>query len=515
MPGPGNVLQERLRKLEAHLEKENPVLLHVVQGFRTLDRVAYRMGLLDTDRSYAMQIPWWPLISILGTFSAGKSTFINNYLESQLQRTGNQAVDDKFSVICYSGGSDGQTLPGVALDNDPRFPFYQFSNEIESVASGEGKRIDAYLQLKTSSSDRLRGKTLIDSPGFDADSQRTSTLRITDHIIDISDLVMVFFDARHPEPGAMQDTLRHLVGEAIGRPDSEKFLYILNQIDTTAREDNPEEVVAAWQRALGEKGLTAGRFYTIYSPTAAVPIDDERLRHRFETKRDEDLAEIQNRMEQVEVQRAYRIVNALEKTAREMEDRTVPVLGDALERWRRRTLWADAAAFGLIGVGTLVWSVRSEYWDGLRFTPPWWDSLTGDTVTVYFLLLALAIVGVALHYLMRNLAARTVARTLPKHLTDGSLRGDLRRAFLRNVRPWRSIFSKQPAGWGRRARKQIEKIILDTDGYVQELNDRYTDPSGNVSAAPDQAVAPVPDEQTVTPVSDEGVTEPESQAASR
>ena len=41
----------------------------------------------------------------------------------------------------------------------------------------------------------------------------------------------------------MTDTLRHLVAETIHRPDSGKFLYILNQIDTTAREDNPEEVV--------------------------------------------------------------------------------------------------------------------------------------------------------------------------------------------------------------------------------------------------------------------------------
>lgn len=29
-------------------------------------------------------------------------------------------------------------------------------------------------------------------PGFDADSQRTSTLRLTQHIIDLSDLVLVF-----------------------------------------------------------------------------------------------------------------------------------------------------------------------------------------------------------------------------------------------------------------------------------------------------------------------------------
>ena len=132
----------------------------------------------------------------------------------KLQRSGNQAVDDKFTVICFSSQSTTHALPWPALWIPIRaFPFYKISSEIEKVAAGEGSRIDAYLQLKTSPSPALRGKILIDSPGFDADAQRTSTLRITDHIIDLSDLVLVFFDARHPEPGAMRDTLDHLVSK--------------------------------------------------------------------------------------------------------------------------------------------------------------------------------------------------------------------------------------------------------------------------------------------------------------
>ena len=168
--------------------------------------------------------------------------------------------------------------PGPRLG--PTLPVLQDQQRDRKGRRRRGSRIDAYLQLKTSASAALRGKILIDSPGFDADAQRTSTLRITDHIIDLSDLVLVFFDARHPEPGAMRDTLDHLVSKTISRQDSGKFLYILNQIDTTAREDNPEEVVAAWQRALGERGLTAGRFYTVYNEEASNPIPDEALRRR-------------------------------------------------------------------------------------------------------------------------------------------------------------------------------------------------------------------------------------------
>jgi len=474
----GRIIESRLQHLESHLEQENPVLLKAVRSFRTLDRVAYRMGLLERHRSFAQQIAWWPLISMLGTFSSGKSTFINHYLDHKLQRTGNQAVDDKFTVICYSKEREAHSLPGVALDSDPRFPFYRISNEIEKVAKGEGERIDSYLALKTCPSEHLRGKILIDSPGFDADAQRTATLRITDHIMDLADLVLVLFDARHPEPGAMQDTLQHLVTDTINRADAGKFLYILNQIDTTAREDNPEEVVAAWQRALGERGLTAGRFYAIYNPDAAVPIDDEALRRRFESKRDGDLAEIHGRMRQVEIERAYRIVGALEKTARDIEERMVPAIRRTLEHWRRRVLIGDALLFGALLVVLISASVKLGWWQGLRFAPPWLDALLASPLALYASAGVAAVLTIGLHYLVRMGAARSLKGLVARRGRSIDARGSLQLAFARNTRPWRSIFASAPIGWGRRSRKRLATVLEEADAYVQTLNDKFTNPSG-------------------------------------
>jgi len=76
---PSKSMKDRLDSLRSHLTRENPILVDAVDRFRELDRVAYRMGLLQPNESYATSISWWPLISILGTFSAGKSTFINGY----------------------------------------------------------------------------------------------------------------------------------------------------------------------------------------------------------------------------------------------------------------------------------------------------------------------------------------------------------------------------------------------------------------------------------------------------
>ncbi|MCP5149572.1 MAG: dynamin family protein [Ectothiorhodospiraceae bacterium] len=478
MLGAPSPIVQRIRKLQSHLERENPVLLDVVKSFRQLDRVAYHLGMLDRDDSFATKVPWWPMVSVLGTFSSGKSTFLNGYLGEKLQKTGNQAVDDKFTVICFGSDDNARVLPGRALDADPRFPFYQMSQAIEEVAPGEGERIDTYLQLKTCRSETLRGKIFIDSPGFDADEQRNSTLRITDRIIDLSDLVLVFFDARHPEPGAMQDTLDHLVARTIARHDSNKFLYILNQIDNAAREDNPEEVFAAWQRALSQKGLTAGRFYALYNPGAAIPIEDPKLRERFRDKRDSDMAAIDARIQQVEVERAYRIIGLLEKTAKTIQDRVVPALRDAKRRWRRRVAWLDAGALGLAVAAFLGWSIGAGRWTGLSLDLPLIGWLAERPLWAGVALAAVLALALWVHYSARRIAARTVEASLRRDASLDELRDAVVRAFRKNVRPWRFAFTAEPAGWGGGARRRIARVLQEADRYVQTLNSRFADPSG-------------------------------------
>src|SRR5215470_13934267 len=484
-------LEKRLASLEVHLAQENPVLLRAVKSFRDLDTVARRLGFFNQEESYATRVPWWPLIAALGTYSAGKSTFLNTYLGYKLQLTGNQAVDDKFTVVCF-GSEDGvRVLPGLALDADPRFPFYQISHAIEETAPGEGRRIDAYLQLKTCPSEGVRGKILIDSPGFDADAQRTSTLRITNHIIDLSELVLVFFDARHPEVGTMHDTLDHLVSQTIVRPDSNKFLYILNQIDATAREDNPEDVVASWQRALAQAGLTAGRFFRIYDKEAAIPIDDEALRARFEVHRDEDMTEIYARMQQVEVDRAYRIVSILEQTVHDIMAKVIPKLQDMLKQWRRRVFWTDSIVFGAILAGVLIWTLATGAWSGWSFTHPFWSALLSEPVWRWVALGVIIVVAGYLHLAIRQLAARSVVAKLRRETSDMRERDFLDNfitAFRKNTRIWHNVWHKYPVGWGKRAQRRLKQVLIDANRYVQDLNDTFTNPSGKGVPIPKPAV---------------------------
>lgn len=470
-------INKLLNSLEKHLADEhpdNPILAKAVKSFRKLDYVGYGMGLIGRDESYATCVTWWPMIAVLGTFSAGKSTFINSHLGMKLQRTGTQAVDDKFTVICYSRHNEAKTLPGVALDADPRFPFFHISKSIEEISETGQERIDAYLQLKTCPSESVRGKIIIDSPGFDADSQRASTLRLTQHIINLSDLVLVFFDARHPEPKAMQDTLAYLVSASVSRADANKFLYILNQIDVTAQEDNPEEVVSAWQRSLAEVGLIAGRFYRIYNPEAAVPIGNAKIKERFEKKREEDMADIQKRMQQIEVERAYRIVGKLEQTAKSLKNQVVEKLTQMLGEWKNKVLMFD---------GILLVTLAALAGAGLHYTDSW-DLLNqlvpgNETFSLTALGVLLVVVGYS-HFTVRKAVANNIKKKLEQEMGhDHEACKQLIQAFSKSTLPYRTMLFKKPAGWNEVTASTIDEIVDEANDYIQELNDQFTNPSGN------------------------------------
>ncbi len=455
-------LQERYDRLKQHLSEENPLLLGITDKYMALDKIGHKTGLLEANESYTSRISWWPLISVLGTFSAGKSTFINDFIGQKVQTSGNQAVDDKFTALCYGKNSEPTTLPGMALDADPRFPFYNVSEEVNNVQDGEGDRVNQYLQLKTLKSEALKGKILIDSPGFDADSQRDTILRLTSHIIDMSDLVLIFFDARHPEPGAMRDTLDQLVKSAMNHTDADKVLYVLNQIDTTAQEDNLEDVIGAWQRAMAQKGLISGSFYTIFNEKSMAHIDDEAVKERLTKKKDADLSRILSRIDKVGTERAYRIVRALEDIAKSLKDDKLIALHEALQKWSRNVVIGDMTAVVLLA-GALVFL---ETQTGL---------LSASSTVLTVALAGVSLIGLYAHFSIRRLVTNHVSKSWEEKDPN------IARAVRHNTRWWKPVIGPTMKSWGKKEKKMLKKLVDQSQLNIQELNDQFISPSGERS----------------------------------
>jgi hypothetical protein len=77
----------------------------------------------------------------------------------------------------------------------------------------------------------------------------------------------------------------------------------------------------------------------------------------------------------------------------------------------------------------------------------------------------------------------------------------MQQAFLHNTRPWHSTFRKTPVGWHNRTRRRLQDIIAQANRYVQTLNDKFTDPSGELAPREQSAPAPVAASPVVQPAS--------------
>jgi len=220
---------------------------------------------------------------------------------------------------------------------------------------------------------------------------------------------------------------------------------------------------------MAHKGLTAGRFYTIYNEEAAVAIEDPAVRTRFENKRDIDLAAINERIHQVEVERSYRIIGALENIASDIEKEVVPKLTAAINNWMRLVLSIDGLTLGAIVTLLVVLSNWVDVWSIFHV------DFIADAVISSVKLTVILVLILTIHFYARRFAARRVAHKLENYGAAGSLR----KAFLRNTRPFRSIFQPVPAGWSSRSRRLLESVTADASKFVQTMNDRFTNPSGN------------------------------------
>jgi ribosome biogenesis GTPase A len=59
---------------------------------------------------------WKPLVLVIGNYSSGKSTFINELLDMPVQRTGQAPTDDCFTILTSPDeGEAEEEIPGAHI----------------------------------------------------------------------------------------------------------------------------------------------------------------------------------------------------------------------------------------------------------------------------------------------------------------------------------------------------------------------------------------------------------------
>jgi len=177
-------------------------------------------------------IKWRPLVLVIGNYSSGKSTLINEFLGGNIQTTGQAPTDDSFTVITHDDSvSDQMSVrnteerDGKFLLNDPDYPF--------EALKKHGQRFASHFRLKKVNSPFLKHLAIIDTPGMHDSISEQDRGYNYQHVIgdlaEIADLILVLFDPH--KAGTVQESHTSLKDTLPSKTFEDRILFVLNRID--------------------------------------------------------------------------------------------------------------------------------------------------------------------------------------------------------------------------------------------------------------------------------------------
>ena len=438
-----------LINLEKYFANDNPILLKASKVFHDLDQIEYDLGLIEMDETTACKNSWWPIISLIGGNSTAKSRFVNSYLGTQQLLSGIQASSHKFTVLLHNNQASSATLPGTALDVDPRYPFYQISKKIEQQQKGEGKRINSYLEIKTINSERLKGKLFIDSPNMSAMPTNPVTTLLTKHIIENSDLVLVFTEVFESATPMLDDLIHYITVHQ----DSNKFVYLIDEPIATLNPAKTNEIISSWQRKLSALGLNTGQFIVL--PNQQININPQNQ---------SDFTEIDQRLANVAHDRTYRVLDSLEKSIREIDNVVIPEVKKGIVLWKERVNMSSLIVLAFIATLAVFAEIQIGILEFLI------DPIIGP-----ILISVMVAIMVPIHLLISRLQAKLIINKLNDRQKELHLMENLANIFEKNLTLARMLLPiTEPVGWNKKTKARLAKLSENTKELVQSLNDSFS-----------------------------------------
>jgi hypothetical protein len=428
-------VSKHLINLEKQFATTDPVLQKTIKVFQELDQFEFELGLIDNDETTARKASWWPLISTLGGYSPAKSEFINSYLGVNLH-----TARHKYTVLQYTPQATTATLPGTALDADHRLPFYQISRDIEQVVAGEGSRLNTYLELLTVNSAILKSKLVIDTPVLNPATENPVSALLRKHVIDISDLVLVFTDLFEADAELISDAIADIVEQQ----DSNKFIFVIDHSEISLDAHKSQEIAAAWQRRLAEYSIYTGQFIVLSQGSSTQAIDQ--------------------RINNLNNDRSYRILAKLENSIRNIEDVIFEEVETAITLWKERCNASTLIILGFIIMLVLFAEVAGGVLDML------FDPIIGPIIV-----LTVIAILTPIHIMTSQFHGKLIINQLHKRQKQLNIAEDLAGLFEKSLRFWRILLPiNSPVGKNKKNRKRLTAMIEQTKDLVQALNDQFS-----------------------------------------
>ena len=218
------------------------------------------------------QIKWRPLVLVLGNYSSGKSSMINDLLGANIQETGQAPTDDSFTIITGDDKATGQgqirttsLIEGQTVLADPEFPFISLAKY--------GQRFAAHFRMKTVNSPFLKDLAIIDTPGMlDSIAEKDRGYdyqRVIGELAQLADLVLVMFDPH--KAGTVRETYASLRETLPANTVEDRLVFVLNRVDECT---NLADLLRVYGTLCWNLSQMTGRkdipkIYTVYSDNHA------------------------------------------------------------------------------------------------------------------------------------------------------------------------------------------------------------------------------------------------------
>ncbi|XP_060560458.1 uncharacterized protein LOC132720355 isoform X1 [Ruditapes philippinarum] len=208
-------------------------------------------------------------VLLIGNHSAGKSSFINWYVEEHVQKTGVAIETQGFTFV--TSGRKRESLTGNATLH--LYPHFEPLRQIEGVTDYLGTEISTSKQKKFSL------VTFVDTPGL-VDGDMKYPFDVNKSILwlgDLADLIFVFFD---PIGQALCKRTLNIV-EELSQKHAERMKFYLSKADEAGLESDRQRVMMQIVQELCKRpnlNRTGFDMPTIYVPSMNSKVSNQGAR---------------------------------------------------------------------------------------------------------------------------------------------------------------------------------------------------------------------------------------------
>lgn len=276
----------------------------------------YKMDFAGIDAS----LKWKPIVLVIGNYSSGKSTLINELVGQKIQRTGQAPTDDSFTIITSDPSVENHETPGSTLVNDESLPFQQFK--------GFGEKLISHICMKQVSSPLLENMAIIDSPGMlDATSEKDrgyNYMKVLGEFAKMADLIVLLFDPH--KAGTIKESYEAIRNTLPEKSGEHRIVFVMSRIDEC---DHLSDFTRSYGTLCWNMSQMTGRkdiphIYLTYAPAA---VDPDSVAEGWPQEREELI-------EKIKQAPGFRINHILEDIDRQMNE--LQIVAEATAEFLKR-----------------------------------------------------------------------------------------------------------------------------------------------------------------------------------